>query len=134
MMWGTNIGETRAARSAEDIQRRLATATVVIVGTGLFGIAAGDLGSVETFPIVLNVAGIPPGIYHFDTVLDIQECASAGFIDDVVDRALGLDGLTVGRGLGRVVRRRAGVAVREGETCRWSNVCSIHDRVPRRRR
>lgn len=57
MMWGTNIGEARAARSAEEIQRRLATATVVIVGTGLFGIAAGDLGSVETFPIVLNVAG-----------------------------------------------------------------------------
>jgi SagB-type dehydrogenase family enzyme len=125
---------------------------------------SGDLGSVEIFPIVLNVAGVDPGIYHFDsirhdlaelrighfgdwlrefvlfqtelstaavalvltaavgrlqtkygirgyrfalldighvsqniylvgTALGIQVCASAGFIDDVVDQALGLDGL-----------------------------------------
>jgi SagB-type dehydrogenase family enzyme len=125
---------------------------------------SGDLGSVEIYPIVLNVAGIEPGIYHFDSVrhdltevglghfgdwlrefvlfqselstaavalvltsavgrlqtkygirgyrfalldvghvsqniylvataLGVQVCASAGFIDDVVDRALGLDGV-----------------------------------------
>jgi SagB-type dehydrogenase family enzyme len=125
---------------------------------------SGDLGSVEIFPIVLNVAGVDPGIYHFDSVrhdlaeiktghfgdwlrefvlfqtelstaavalvltaaagrlqakygirgyrfalldvghvseniylvgtaLGVQVCASAGFIDDVVDDALGLDGL-----------------------------------------
>ena len=125
---------------------------------------SGDLGSVEIFPVVLNVQGIQPGIYHFDSVqhdlaevrsgnfgawlrefvlfqaelssaavalvltaavgrlqtkygirgyrfalldvghvsqniylvgtaLGIQVCASAGFIDDEVDQALGLDGL-----------------------------------------
>lgn len=125
---------------------------------------SGDLGSVEIFPIVLNVADVDPGIYHFDSVrhhlteiraghfgdwlrefvlfqnelstaavalvltsavgrlqtkygirgyrfalldvghvsqniylvataLGVQVCASAGFIDDVVDDALGLDGL-----------------------------------------
>lgn len=29
---------------------------------------AGSLGSVELFPIALNVAGVAPGIYHFDSV------------------------------------------------------------------
>jgi SagB-type dehydrogenase family enzyme len=29
---------------------------------------SGDLGSVEIFPIALNVDGVPAGIYHFDTV------------------------------------------------------------------
>src|SRR5581483_8065709 len=29
---------------------------------------SGDLGSVEIFPIVLNVVGVDPGIYHFDSV------------------------------------------------------------------
>jgi SagB-type dehydrogenase family enzyme len=29
---------------------------------------AGNLGSVEIFPIVMDVAGIDPGIYHFDSV------------------------------------------------------------------
>jgi SagB-type dehydrogenase family enzyme len=127
---------------------------------------SGDLGSVEVYPIVLNVQGVEPGIYHFDslrhdlaelrsgqfadwlrevviyqvefsraaaalvltsavgrlqtkyslrgyrfglldvghvsqnlylvaTALGLQVCATAGFIDDVVDSALGLDGLDV---------------------------------------
>ncbi len=125
---------------------------------------SGDLGSVEIFPVVLNVAGVDPGIYHFDSVrhdlaevraghfgdwlrefvlfqtelstaavalvltaavgrlqakygirgyrfalldvghvseniylvataLGLQVCASAGFIDDLVDDALELDGV-----------------------------------------
>lgn len=29
---------------------------------------AGNLGSVEVYPIVLNVAGLEPGIYHFDSI------------------------------------------------------------------
>jgi SagB-type dehydrogenase family enzyme len=127
---------------------------------------SGDLGSVEIFPIVLNVEGVEPGIYHFDSVrhdlaevrtgsfedwlrevviyqvelsraavalvltsaigrlqakyslrgyrfglldvghvsqnlylvatgLGLQVCATAGFIDDVVDSALEVDGLGV---------------------------------------
>lgn len=125
---------------------------------------SGNLGSTEIYPIVMNVAGIDPGIYHFDTVrhdlalvrvgrfstwlrervffqlefseasvalvltsaigrlsekyglrgyrlalldaghvseniylvgasLGLQVCATAGFIDDEIDGALGLDGL-----------------------------------------
>ena len=125
---------------------------------------SGDLGSVEIYPIVLNVDDVSPGIFHFDTVrhdlaevqpgqfthwlreaviyqielskascafvltsavgrlqakynlrgyrfglldvghvsqnlylvataLGLQVCATAGFIDDIVDSALGLDGL-----------------------------------------
>lgn len=127
---------------------------------------SGDLGSVEVFPILLNVDGVEPGIYHFDSVahdltriragsfgdwlrevvlfqaefsgaaaalvltsalgrvqtkysdrgyrfalmdvghvsenlylvgtgLGLQVCATAGFIDDVLDSALQLDGLDV---------------------------------------
>jgi SagB-type dehydrogenase family enzyme len=126
--------------------------------------SSGNLGSVEIYPIVLNVTDVEPGIYHFDTVrhdlaqlrtgqfrnwlhervffqcefsyasvalaltgaigrltakysvrgyrlalldaghvsenlylagtaLGLQVCATAGFIDDEVDAALGLDGL-----------------------------------------
>jgi SagB-type dehydrogenase family enzyme len=126
--------------------------------------SSGNLGSVEIFPIVLDVAGIDPGIYHFDTVahelaqltpgsfrawlrervfyqlefaeaavalvltsaigrlavkygqrayrlsmldvghvseniylvgtaLGLEACATAGFIDDELDAALGLDGV-----------------------------------------
>lgn len=125
---------------------------------------SGNLGSVEIFPVVLNAAGVPPGIYHYDTLgndlvtlhagdfrtwlrekvlfqlefpeasvaliltsaigrlkakygargyrfghidtghvsahvymaatgLGLQVCATAGFIDDELERALGLDGL-----------------------------------------
>jgi SagB-type dehydrogenase family enzyme len=125
---------------------------------------SGNLGSVEVFPIVLNVTDIEPGIYHFDTVkhdlaqlkvghystwlrervlfqlefaeaavalvltcstgrlstkyglrgyrlgmldvghvseniylvgtsLGLQVCATAGFIDDELDRAVGIDGV-----------------------------------------
>jgi SagB-type dehydrogenase family enzyme len=125
---------------------------------------SGNLGSVEIFPLVMNVAGIAPGIYHFDSVrhdlarihsgqfrtwlmervlfqrefpaaavaliltsaigrlqakygprgyrfglfdvghvseniylvgtgLALQVCATAGFIDEEVDRTLGFDGL-----------------------------------------
>ena len=128
--------------------------------------SAGNLGSVEVFPIIMNVDGLQPGIYHFDTVahdlallrpgdfrtwlrervfyqlefpeaamvfvltsaigrlaakygqrayrlglldvghvseniylvgtaLDLQICASAGFIDEELDAALGIDGLDV---------------------------------------
>ncbi len=125
---------------------------------------SGNLGSVEVFPIIMNVDGLQPGIYHFDTVahdlalvqpgnfrtwlrervfyqiefpeaaavfvltsaigrlaakygqrgyrlglldvghvsenvylvgtaLGLQVCASAGFIDEELDAALGIDGL-----------------------------------------
>lgn len=128
--------------------------------------SSGNLGSVEVFPIVMNVLGIAPGIYHFDsihhdlaclragrfarwlrefivyqiefseasvalvlvssfgrlmskyglrgyrmalldaghvsenfylvaTALELKVCATAGFIDDELDSALGLDGLTM---------------------------------------
>jgi SagB-type dehydrogenase family enzyme len=29
---------------------------------------SGGMGSVEAFPVVLNVAGVAPGIYHFDSI------------------------------------------------------------------
>lgn len=125
---------------------------------------SGNLGSVEIYPIALNVAKITPGIYHFDSVhhdlallhagrfatwlreyvlfqnefadaaaalvltsafgrlkakygprgyrlglfdighvsqniyliataLGLEVCATAGFVDEVLDRTLGLDGL-----------------------------------------
>ncbi|MGH7102640.1 MAG: SagB/ThcOx family dehydrogenase [Acetobacteraceae bacterium] len=125
---------------------------------------SGNLGSVEAYPIALRVAGVPPGIYHFDSVhhdlvalhrgqfqtwlrecvlfqrefaeaavavvltsafgrlkakygprgyklglfdighvsenlylvataLGLEVCATAGFVDETLDRALGLDGL-----------------------------------------
>lgn len=128
--------------------------------------SSGNLGSVEIFPVVLDVRGVDPGVYHFDSVahdmallkpgsfrewlrnrvfyqlefadaavalvltsavgrlgqkyglrayrlglldvghvseniylvgtaLGLQTCATAGFIDDELDAALGLDGLDV---------------------------------------
>lgn len=125
---------------------------------------SGNLGSVEAYPIALRVAGVPPGIYHFDSVshdlvslyrgrfaiwldecvlfqrefanaavvvvltsafgrlkakygprgyklglidighvsqnlylvataLGLEVCATAGFVDEALDRTLGLDGL-----------------------------------------
>jgi SagB-type dehydrogenase family enzyme len=126
---------------------------------------SGNLGSIEIYPVVMNVEGIEPGIYHFDTIhhhlaclrqgqfrtwlrekvlfqallaeasvalilttafgrlhakyglrgyrlglidtghvseniylaatgMGLQVCATAGFVDDELDSALGLDGLT----------------------------------------
>jgi SagB-type dehydrogenase family enzyme len=127
---------------------------------------SGNLGSVEVFPVILNVEGIEPGIYHFDSIshnlfqirrglysswlkdkvffqlqyseasvafvltsaigrltakygprgyrlamldaghvsqnynlmatsLNLNVCTTAGFIDDELDLAIGLDGLEV---------------------------------------
>jgi SagB-type dehydrogenase family enzyme len=39
---------------------------------------SGNLGSVEMYPIVLNVQGIEPGIYHFDSVHHDLACLQAG--------------------------------------------------------
>jgi SagB-type dehydrogenase family enzyme len=39
---------------------------------------AGNLGSVEIFPVVLNVAAIAPGIYHFDSMRHELVCLHAG--------------------------------------------------------
>jgi SagB-type dehydrogenase family enzyme len=131
---------------------------------------SGNLGSVEAYPVVLNVDGVAPGIYHFDSVrhdlallsagvfrdwlrelvlfqlefaeaavaivltcaygrlkakygprgfrlglldighvsenvyllataLGLAVCATAGFVDEELDRALGLDGLNTGASL-----------------------------------
>ncbi|HJT91824.1 MAG TPA: TOMM precursor leader peptide-binding protein [Mycobacterium sp.] len=43
LFWGRHIGDSRAASSGEVLQRRLGHATVIIVGTGLFGVATADL-------------------------------------------------------------------------------------------
>ena len=43
MFWGRHLGETRAADSSRVVQHRLGHATVVVVGTGMFGAATGDL-------------------------------------------------------------------------------------------
>jgi bacteriocin biosynthesis cyclodehydratase domain-containing protein len=43
LFWGRHVGDTRAAASGEVIQRRLGHATVIIVGTGIFGAATADL-------------------------------------------------------------------------------------------
>jgi SagB-type dehydrogenase family enzyme len=41
---------------------------------------AGGLGSVEIFPIVLNVADVTPGVYHFDSVRhDLARLHSGAF-------------------------------------------------------
>ncbi len=43
LLWGRHVGDTRGAKSGEQIQQRLAVASVVVVGTGLFGTATVDL-------------------------------------------------------------------------------------------
>jgi bacteriocin biosynthesis cyclodehydratase domain-containing protein len=43
LYWGRHLDATRSAESATEVQRRLASASLVLVGTGLFGIATGDL-------------------------------------------------------------------------------------------
>jgi SagB-type dehydrogenase family enzyme len=43
---------------------------------------AGNLGSVEIFPIVMDVAGVAPGIYHFDSVRHDLACLHAGQFRD----------------------------------------------------
>lgn len=43
LFWGRHLDLTRGAGSADETQRRLATARVVLVGTGLFGLAVHDL-------------------------------------------------------------------------------------------
>ena len=40
--------------------------------------SAGNLGSVEVFPIVMNVADIPPGIYHYDSARQELSCLKTG--------------------------------------------------------
>jgi SagB-type dehydrogenase family enzyme len=40
---------------------------------------SGNLGSVEAYPVVLAVDGIPPGIYHFDTVRHDLALMRSGF-------------------------------------------------------
>jgi nitroreductase len=42
---------------------------------------------------LLDVGHVSQNIYLVGTALGVQVCASAGFIDDTVDQALGLDGL-----------------------------------------
>lgn len=39
---------------------------------------AGNLGSIEIFPIVMNVAGVEPGIYHYDTIRHDLACLKPG--------------------------------------------------------
>jgi bacteriocin biosynthesis cyclodehydratase domain-containing protein len=43
LFWGRHLDLSRNASSATEVQRRLATARLVLVGTGMFGIAAYDL-------------------------------------------------------------------------------------------
>jgi len=43
LFWGRHLDLSRNASSAAEVQRRLATARLVLVGTGIFGIAAYDL-------------------------------------------------------------------------------------------
>lgn len=43
LMWGRHVGDTRATQSGEHVQQRLESASVVVVGTGLFGTATVDL-------------------------------------------------------------------------------------------
>jgi bacteriocin biosynthesis cyclodehydratase domain-containing protein len=43
LFWGRHLDLTRSARSAEEVRRRLATASLVLVGTGLFGVTTYDL-------------------------------------------------------------------------------------------
>ena len=86
LFWGRQLDITRSVRHADEIQRALQAAQIVIVATGLFGIAAcdllmrsgcnslrivpnsGGLSSVEVYPVVMNITEIEPGIYHFDSV------------------------------------------------------------------
>jgi SagB-type dehydrogenase family enzyme len=42
---------------------------------------AGNLGSVEIFPVVLNVDNVPPGIYHFDALYHDLACLRGGQFD-----------------------------------------------------
>lgn len=50
---------------------------------------AGNLGSIEIFPIVLAVAGVEPGLYHFDSVRHDLVCLRAGrFRDWLRERVL----------------------------------------------
>jgi SagB-type dehydrogenase family enzyme len=51
--------------------------------------SSGNLGSVEVFPIVLNVAGIDAGIYHFDTVRHDLSLVRRGQFSDFL-RSCGL--------------------------------------------
>lgn len=43
LFWGRHLDLSRNASSATEVQRRLATARLVLVGTGMFGIATHDL-------------------------------------------------------------------------------------------
>jgi bacteriocin biosynthesis cyclodehydratase domain-containing protein len=43
LFWGRHLDLTRSTRSADEVQRRLATTSLVLVGTGLFGATTYDL-------------------------------------------------------------------------------------------
>jgi bacteriocin biosynthesis cyclodehydratase domain-containing protein len=43
LLWGRHVGDTRGAASGAQIQQRLDEASIVVVGTGLFGTATVDL-------------------------------------------------------------------------------------------
>lgn len=55
LLLGNGVSRTVAPGTAAAVHRRSAA-------------NAGNLGSIEIFPIVLDVAGVEPGIYHFDSV------------------------------------------------------------------
>ena len=44
---------------------------------------------------LLDVGHVSQNLYLVASALGLQVCATAGFIDDVLDSALGLDGLDV---------------------------------------
>jgi SagB-type dehydrogenase family enzyme len=50
---------------------------------------SGNLGSVEAYPIVLSVNGVPPGVYHFDSVRhDLAQLRSGIFREWLRERVL----------------------------------------------
>jgi bacteriocin biosynthesis cyclodehydratase domain-containing protein len=69
LFWGRHLDLSRNASSAVEVQRRLATARLVLVGTGMFGITAYDLltrsGCIEVRALDWN----DDGLFH-ETLID----------------------------------------------------------------
>jgi bacteriocin biosynthesis cyclodehydratase domain-containing protein len=62
LFWGRHLDFTRSAGSATEVQRRLATARLVLVGTGLFGTATYDLLARSSCPQVRVLAWNDEGL------------------------------------------------------------------------
>lgn len=73
LFWGRHLDLTRSARSAAEVQRRISSVGLVLVGTGLFGVATYDLLTRSGATDVRVLAWNDDGLLHAALVDALQQ-------------------------------------------------------------